>query len=663
MKKIFSILLLVLACLLLFAACDGGDGGDDTTTTTQDNGESTPPPAGPLTLVNADKSINYSVVIPDSVSQEIRSAVISFIDQMKTETDANAKMPLVLDGTAPTNDLEITVNVTKNRPEAAASFYATPYISAKIEIVGNRIVVSAYTVESLTDAFKDLRNSLTKNEDGSVTLARDYAYNLTSTIERTQSQFRGDGAAERWAEWQAYEQAILGLPSFTSAGARVNVLYSLDTYGYAIAFSNATFEQFVGYRAALDAAGFTRYTENVMSAGSKNTDNRNYYDTYTRDDITLSLVWQGNLKVAKIVMTLPSDPLPSLEEKPAGASDTVIPTVTQVHISGGGKQNGGGGMSYVAQMADGKFIVIDGGVPSNFSSDILKEYLETKATEAGMEHPVIAMWLFTHPHADHIGLVKGTNREKAFLQIAKENGYEIESFAYNFADDDANVPNDDETGNIMAFEVVMERYYPDAVVYTPRAGQIYHFTGMQMEILTTEEDVYPLLSQSTHNGFCVNFRMKFDDGKTFMFLADSTPGVLKQMSDLYGDYLKSDVLQMAHHGLTGAEINCYQNIDPDVCLWPTTYERFSGLYAESEDVGIRGTYQYTLGAAYQDGDELGNPTKYGSSQSCIANRWIRGIGEGASQKDRDHYHISQTTIVNAKDLSVTVDDSHKEVWE
>ncbi len=33
--------------------------------------------------------------------------------------------------------------------------------------------------------------------------------------------------------------------------------------------------------------------------------------------------------------------------------------------------------------------------------------------------------------------------------------------------------------------------------------------------------------------------------------------------------LKSDVLQMAHHGQRGVEEELYQEISPEVCLWPT----------------------------------------------------------------------------------------------
>jgi hypothetical protein len=72
-----------------------------------------------------------------------------------------------------------------------------------------------------------------------------------------------------------------------------------------------------------------------------------------------------------------------------------------------------------------------------------------------------------------------------------------------------------------------------------------------------------------------------ETGKTFMFLGDNTPKTNEQMAKVYRDYLKSDVMQTAHHGLSGAEITCYKMIDPDICLWPSPYDRLMGVYSGS----------------------------------------------------------------------------------
>ena len=261
--------------------------------------------------------------------------------------------------------------------------------------------------------------------------------------------------------------------------------------------------------------------------------------------------------------------------------------------------------------------------------------LKEQAAKAGMDTPVIAMWIFSHPDDDHIGQARSR-----FLQAASENQIQIEAFAYNFADD-RNVSGEDNSGYIISLEVSIRRFYPNATVYTPHAGQVYYFSGMQLEILSTEEDVYPLETVYYHNDACITWRLRFDSGNTVLFLGDNHPAINALLAKVYKDYLKSDVLQMAHHGLTGAEITSYRFIDPDVCLWSTSDERFSGNHDEDMD-GVIDDAQWCIGYMYQEGDLPGSPSLVISE----ANVWIRDN----SIKERAHYHASQTTVLNMNDL-------------
>lgn len=675
MKKILRIALLLLVCVLLFAACDD-KGGDVVTTTTADPNEGLPPPPASLVLVNADQSVNYSVVIPNNFEKSFRTEVRDFIKAVKNKTGANAQMALAQENSTPANDLEITVNVTKNRgDDVAAVFESTAYNASKIEIVGTRIVVTSYSTTALKETLAQLLGALTQDASGNWVLDPSYSYLNSNTIVKTEEDWNDLSDAEQ-KEYNDYLAALAAIPKLPTANLKVYPLRPLAHDAQEVAFEGATKAEYDAYVAQLLAAGFTKYSERTISAGSDKPDVCNTYHIFTKDDIYVSTTWQGPLTLIRIVTSIPSkEELPSLEPVALQPTHTVTPTVAQMHITGGSKLMGGGGMSYVMQLADGKFIIVDGGVTSSFSEGILIEYLEAKAAEAGMAKPVIAMWIFSHAHGDHIQLATGASGYMGFFGVAKNRGYTIESIAYNFPNDlsvdpitgdtlpEDTVPSDDDSGRIWSFEYEIRRHWPNAKVYTPRAGQVYYFAGMHIEILSTEEDSYPLTSQSYHNGYCTTFRAIFEDGKSFMFLGDNTPTINAQLATLYGDYLKSDVLQMAHHGLTGGEITSYRNIDPDICLWPTTKLRFSGEYAESGK-SVFETVQHTLGMVYQDGDTIGNPTKpYTSSPEGVANRWIRALGEYVGERQRQHYHNSQTTIVNALDLTVTIDSSHTEVWK
>jgi hypothetical protein len=58
------------------------------------------------------------------------------------------------------------------------------------------------------------------------------------------------------------------------------------------------------------------------------------------------------------------------------------------------------GMVYAVRLADGSFIVVDGGMPAYGNADRLYNALKEYSND---EKPVIAAWLITHGHEDHIG--------------------------------------------------------------------------------------------------------------------------------------------------------------------------------------------------------------------------------------------------------------------
>ena len=53
-----------------------------------------------------------------------------------------------------------------------------------------------------------------------------------------------------------------------------------------------------------------------------------------------------------------------------------------------------------------------------------------------------------------------------------------------------------------------------------------------------------------------------------MFYGDSAVDESKDMVNMWGDYLRSDIMQANHHGLNGATIELYERTDPTVVLVP-----------------------------------------------------------------------------------------------
>ena len=64
--------------------------------------------------------------------------------------------------------------------------------------------------------------------------------------------------------------------------------------------------------------------------------------------------------------------------------------------------------------------------------------------------------------------------------------------------------------------------------------------------------------------------IKFDTGKTtLLILGDTGIQSSEKLLNTQKDKLKSDIVQMAHHGQAGATKELYEEVKPTTCLWPT----------------------------------------------------------------------------------------------
>lgn len=379
------------------------------------------------------------------------------------------------------------------------------------------------------------------------------------------------------------------LPGYITTGGRERELCPSGNGGFQVCIQKTTIEEYKQYVELLENSGFEIYCEKEIQG--------NLFHTCITDDLQVFLSWNPSLNTSRIVFQEP-DILPALEKPILTEEDNVVMSVSQLALTDEG-------MSYVIQTAEGSFIVIDGG-KSNFTDrQTLYDFLVEKTPKGDV--PLIETWMFTHPDNDHIELAKD------FIS-AYADQVEINSFAYNFADSTV-YSTDSQEIMIAELKQNIARSYPNAVTYTFHAGQTYYYKGVTIEILLTEEDLYPLKAES-YNDTSAAWRVVFDNGETFLVLGDCMSKLCKQLAGTYGDYLKSDILQMAHHGLVGGDKKLYQYIDPAVCFWAVSEARFNGNYEEK--------YHYCLGEG-----------------PCVYNAWIRD----ETVRVREHYPHSATTTL------------------
>lgn len=262
---------------------------------------------------------------------------------------------------------------------------------------------------------------------------------------------------------------------------------------------------------------------------------------------------------------------------------------------------GAPGMAFIITLADGTFIVLDGG-PRQREQHFTKAFVDGEWVDSvpDEEHdcdklyrllcertpegkkPVVAAWFITHGDSDHTDLAGD------FLRKYKDK-VEVRIAAYNLPDPLThpvkNEPND--IRHLTFMHIVKGFEMVGATHWKLHAGQRMSFPGCEVEILHTHEDYFPK-AFTWGNHTCSAFRFTFK-GKTFLALGDCESDICHQMFYKYGTYLKSDILQPTHHGANGGSTDLNTVIDPDVCLWPIDAWRF---HTDGRMLGFQSGYEY-----------------------------------------------------------------------
>ena len=222
------------------------------------------------------------------------------------------------------------------------------------------------------------------------------------------------------------------------------------------------------------------------------------------------------------------------------------------------------GMGIVIRLDDGSFIIIDGGagdkdsVDSNKLLNILKEQ-----SPKGTKKPVIAAWIFTHPHDDHIGMFN-------YFSDDFHDQVIIESFYYNFCEFEKGREH---------FYNCMENYYSDVPTIMPHTGDKYYIRNSVIEVLFTHEDHYPKI-YSDINECSLVFTIEIE-GQSIMITGDIGTIGTSRVYSAFGDYVKSDILQLAHHGQNGSKA-FYSKVDPTYVIVPVSYPVYEERYTENK---------------------------------------------------------------------------------
>ncbi|MBQ7383201.1 MAG: MBL fold metallo-hydrolase [Clostridia bacterium] len=218
--------------------------------------------------------------------------------------------------------------------------------------------------------------------------------------------------------------------------------------------------------------------------------------------------------------------------------------------------------TWLVRLEDGRFIVVDGGLTNSNNrnnADLIYKYMVEQNELDG--NPVIAAWVITHPHSDHVqGFYDFTQRykNKAELQMVISN-----------------MPNEADYNSAYSPQVYFgaTESSPKAKFVVAHAGQRFAFAGLDLDILWTHENLYDS-GYGDGNVASTVFSMTMAGGRVII-TGDQQKAGCQIVNAIYREELKCDVIQICHHGYTGGDAGFYASTGAKVAVWPFNHEELT----------------------------------------------------------------------------------------
>lgn len=232
------------------------------------------------------------------------------------------------------------------------------------------------------------------------------------------------------------------------------------------------------------------------------------------------------------------------------------------------------GMSYVLRLSDGRLVIIDG---ANVYEKDIDNLFDRLKTDSPADKPVIAAWIFTHPHSDHYF---------CFFPFMEKYGdrVEIQKFFFHFPDSEdlGHFPALGKTEKVFSrysgedgitSSRILRRFYEKVAqlgvpVYTPHAGQHYKLGDAMVQFFSAMDDT--VHRSQNINASSLMFTIDIAGQRIFFGGDGSFDDSL--LAQRFGNELKSDILQFPHHGFgcgaVDGQISALRLIAPSVCVLP-----------------------------------------------------------------------------------------------
>ncbi len=248
-------------------------------------------------------------------------------------------------------------------------------------------------------------------------------------------------------------------------------------------------------------------------------------------------------------------------------------------------------LSAILQTSQGSLIVVDGGLGED--GDALRSQIQARGSH-------VAAWLITHPHGDHAGALYRILQDEA---AGIQSGIQIDGIYYSFAAPEWYTANDPAEQTMAHAIIGSFAGLPETMLHTVGRGQTIQVDDVTIQVMN---DRYETDSDKGNNAGIV-YKL-WVNGRSILFLGDmAEEGGRRLLSEAGAEALKSDIVQMAHHGQNGVDEEFYKAVNPEICLWPTPkwlWDSVGSRYRTSETKGWMTHLNVQKHYCTKDGDQV-----------------------------------------------------------